>query len=132
MDAVGSEARLIHGGLTERILACAIDVHRDLGPGLLESAYRVCLIERLVAEGLVVRQETPISINYRGRTVQSAYRADLIVEDAVLIELKSIEALLPIHSAQIRTYLKFLNLRVGLLLNFNVTKLMSGFRRFVC
>jgi GxxExxY protein len=132
MDSVGSETRLVHGQLTERILACAIDVHRDLGPGLLESAYRVCLVDRLTVERLAVRQEVPISIDYKGRTVESAYRADLIVEEAVLIELKSIDALLPIHSAQIRTYLKFLNLRVGLLLNFNVTKLMSGFRRFVC
>jgi GxxExxY protein len=92
----------------------------------------MCLVARLVVEGLAVRQEVPISIEYKGHIIESAYRADLIVEDAVLLELKSTDTLLPIHSAQIRTYLKFLNLRVGLLMNFNVTNLMSGVRRYVC
>ena len=97
----------------------------------MESAYRACLVDRLTAEGLVVRQEVPISIDYKGHCIEAAYRADLIVNDTVLLELKSTETLLPIHGAQIRTYLKFLNLRVGLLMNFNVTNLMSGVRRYV-
>jgi GxxExxY protein len=122
---------LIQGRLTDRILACAIDVHRTLGPGLLEKAYRACLVHRMAEDGLSANVEVPITINYRGITIDSAYRADLVVEDAVLLELKSIESLLPIHDAQVLTYLKFLNLRVGFLINFNVTKLMKGVRRFV-
>jgi GxxExxY protein len=125
------EERLLHGGLTDRILACAIDVHRHLGPGLMESAYRACLVDRLSGEGLAVRQEVPVSIEYKGRLIESAYRADLVVEDAVLLELKSIETLLPIHTAQVLTYLRFLNLRVGLLINFNVTNMMKGIRRYI-
>jgi GxxExxY protein len=125
------EERLLHGGLTDRILACAIDVHRDLGPGLMESAYRACLVDRLCREGLTVRQEVPVSIDYKGHLVESAYRADLVVEDAVLLELKSIDTLLPIHTAQVLTYLRFLNLRVGLLINFNVTNMMKGIRRYI-
>jgi GxxExxY protein len=123
--------KLLYRQLTDRILACAIDVHRELGPGLLESAYRVCLVHRLRIEGLSVEEEAPIPINFRGRSLESAYRADLIVEGAVLLELKAVEALVPIHDAQILTYLKLLKLRVGLLLNFNVTHLGKGIRRFV-
>jgi len=132
METAGIQERLIHGELTERILACAIEVHRHLGPGLLEGAYRVCLVDRLEREGLSVRQEVSVPVTYQGHIIETAYRADLIVNDRVLLELKSIEVLLAIHSAQIRTYLKFLNLRVGLLMNFNVTNLMSGVRRYVC
>jgi GxxExxY protein len=122
---------LICGQLTDRILACAIDVHRELGPGMLESTYRICLVHRLQMEGMALKQEQPISIDFRGQVIESAYRADLIVEDSVLLELKSVEALLPVHEAQVLTYLKFLRLRVGLLMNFNVTRLMKGVRRFV-
>src|SRR5258708_33993053 len=125
------EGSLIHGALTKRILGCAIDVHRALGPGLLETAYRSCLVERMKEEGLPVRQEVPVAISYHGHLVQGGYRADLIVDDAVAVELKALDSLQPIHGAQIRTYLKFLDLRVGLLMNFNVVHMMSGVRRFV-
>jgi GxxExxY protein len=125
------QERLIQERLTFRILACAIDVHRELGPGMLESAYRACLAHRLSMEGLAVRQEVPVSLSYKGLLVDVAYRADLIVEDSVLLELKAIDALLPIHSAQVLTYLKFLDMRVGLLLNFNAKNLVKGMRRFV-
>jgi GxxExxY protein len=133
MDSTGREEKekLMHGQLTGRILACAIDVHRVLGPGMLESAYRTCLLHRLRMEGMAVKQEEPVTIEFRSLVIESAYRADLIVEDAVLLELKSVEALLPVHEAQILTYLKFLKLRVGLLLNFNVMSLSKGMRRFV-
>ena len=123
--------KLIFGQLTDRVLACAIDVHRELGPGMLESTYRTCLVYRLRMEGLAVIQEQPISIDYRGHFIESAYRADLVIENSVLLELKSVEALLPVHEAQVLTYLKFLKVRVGLLMNFNVTNLMRGVRRFV-
>ncbi|MFZ3320782.1 MAG: GxxExxY protein [Usitatibacter sp.] len=115
---------------TYEILSCAIDVHRELGPGLLESAYRSCLVRSLCDRGLAVREEVPISILYRGHEIEGAYRADLIVEDAVLIEVKSASSILPIHGAQVLTYLKFLHLKVGLLINFNVLTLMRGVRRF--
>jgi GxxExxY protein len=131
METGEGEGKLIHAAMTRRILGCAIDVHRDLGPGLLESAYRSCLVARMKEEGLVVRQEVPVAINYRGHIVEGGYRADLIVDDAVVVELKAMDALLPIHGAQIRTYLKFLDLHVGLLMNFNVVHMMSGVRRFV-
>ena len=123
--------KLIFGQLTDRILACAIDVHRELGPGMLESTYRTCLVYRVRMEGLTVIQEQPISIDYRGHFIESAYRANLVIENSVLLELKSVEALLPVHEAQVLTYLKFLKARVGLLMNFNVTNLMRGVRRFV-
>ena len=125
-----AEERLLYEGLTGRILACAIDLHRELGPGLMESAYRKCLVDRLQADGLTVAQEVPVSINYKGRVIESAYRADLIVNDLVLVELKSVDSLRPIHTAQVLTYLKFLGLRIGLLMNFNVTTLMKGTRRY--
>jgi GxxExxY protein len=123
--------QLVPGQLTGRILGCAIDSHRVLGPGMLESTYRKCLVHRLRAEGMAVKEEEPVSIEFRGLVVESAYRADLIVEDSVLLELKSVDALLPIHDAQVLTYLKFLKLRVGLLLNFNLMSLSKGMRRFV-
>ena len=85
----------------------------------------------LCSEGLTVEQERPISIDFRGHVIESAYRADLIVENALLLELKSVEAILPVHEAQLLTYLKFLKLRVGFVMNFNVTTLMKGVRRFV-
>jgi GxxExxY protein len=128
--ACEGEERLLHEKLTERILGCAIEVHRELGPGLMEGAYRKCLVRRLGAVGLAVRQEVPVSVNFMGEMIDLAYRADVIVEEAVLLELKSVESLLPVHTAQILTYLKFLNLRVGFLMNFNVTNLMKGTRRY--
>lgn len=132
MDGTGrsGEEGLLHGDLTERILACAIQVHRDLGPGLMEGAYRKCLVDRLETDGLKVEQEVPVGIDYHGRIIDMAFRADLIVEGVVLLELKSVAALLPVHGAQVLTYLKFLNLRVGFLMNFNVTNLMKGTRRY--
>src|SRR5450631_52220 len=100
---------LIGGELTGRILGSAIDVHRELGPGMLESTYRICLLHRLRMEGLTVRQEQPIALDFKGQLIENAYRADLIVADTVLVELKAVEALLPVHEAQVLTYLKFLN-----------------------
>lgn len=117
--------------LTQRILGSAIEVHRELGPGLLESTYRICLVHQLLLEGHDVKEEVPIPITYKGSIVEMSFRADLIVDDSVLVELKAVDRLLPIHESQILTYLKLCNLRVGLLLNFNVTTLTQGIRRFV-
>ena len=116
---------------TERILAAAYAVHSCLGPGLLESTYRACLVREMRERGLDVREEVPIPIRYRDRDIEFGYRADLIVEDSILLELKAVEQLLPIHEAQTLTYLKHSRLRVGLLLNFNVIHLKTGVRRFV-
>ena len=121
----------VMGEITRRILGCAIEVHRELGPGLLESTYRTCLVKQLLMDGLYVEEEVGIPIQYKGQFVESSYRADLIVDRAVLLELKALERLLPIHEAQTLTYLKHSRLRVGLLINFNVTSLMKGVRRYV-
>ena len=122
---------LIGTALTWRVLKCALAVHRELGLGLLESAYRACLVRELQMGGLSVRQEVPIPVKYRSIQIDCAYRADIIVEDRVLLELKTVEKLLPIHDAQILTYLKLAKLRIGLLLNFNAPKLKHGLRRLV-
>jgi GxxExxY protein len=117
--------------LTRRILGGAIEVHRALGPGLLESSYRTCLVRQLEMDGLAVRPEVPIQVSYKGLLLPTAYRADLIVEDTALVELKAVEKLLPVHEAQLLTYLKHACLPVGLLLNFNMPTLRDGVRRFI-
>ena len=122
---------LIHGELTAGILAGAVEVHRHLGPGLVESAYRACLAKELRSSGLEVQLERPIAINYKDLVVEAAYRADLVVENKVLVELKSVERVLQIHEAQILTYLKLTGLRVGLLINFNCAPLQRGIHRYV-
>ena len=114
--------------LTGAIIGCAIEVHRALGPGLLESAYEACLLE-LAREGLAFEAQVPIPIVYKGEEFPCGFRADLIVEERVLVELKSVDRLLPIHDAQLLTYLKLRSLRVGLLINFNAQPLRNGLRR---
>jgi GxxExxY protein len=121
------------GDLTDRIMAAAVEVHRNLGPGLLESAYRSCLCRQFELAGLAVETEVPIPVEYKGCSVATGYRADMIVERAVLLELKAVERLLPIHVAQTLTYLRLARLRVALLLNFNITSLrLGGVRRLIC
>jgi GxxExxY protein len=122
---------LIHEELTHEILSAAVEVHRRLGPGLLESTYRSCLVRQLNTIGVDVAQEVPIPIVYDGYELDAAYRADLIADGRVLVELKAAERLLPIHVAQTLTYLKLSGLRVAMLLNFNVTRMSLGVRRFV-
>jgi GxxExxY protein len=117
--------------LTRRILGGAIEVHRALGPGLLENSYRTCLVRQLELDGLAVRHEVPIEIHYKDLVIPTAYRADLVVEDIALVELKAVEKLLPIHEAQVLTYLKHARLPVGLLLNFHMATLRDGVRRFI-
>ena len=118
--------------LTRPIIGAAIAVHRELGPGLLEGTYQACFLRQLSADGLVARQEVPIQIRYKGIAVDEvAYRADVIVDGKVLVELKAVETLLPVHEAQVLSYLKHSGLRVGLLINFNVEQLIKGVRRFV-
>ena len=117
--------------LSNRILGSAIEVHRGLGPGLLESAYRICLVRQLELDNLAVRSEVPIGITYKDLVVPTIYRADLVVEDAVILELKAVERFLPIHEAQINTYLRHSHIPIGILINFNVRMLKHGIRRFI-
>ena len=116
---------------TRAILGSAIEVHRVLGPGLLESTYRACLVRQLLADGMSVQEEVPIALNYKGFLLDVGYRADIIVDQCVLLELKAVDSILPVHEAQILTYLKHAGMPIGLLINFNVRNLMTGVRRFV-
>lgn len=124
-------ANYLHSGLTDRIIDSALAVHRALGPGLPEGAYRTCLSHRLRSDGLEVRQEVPIPLRFDGVELDVSYRADLIVEGKVLLELKAVQQLGPLDESQLLTYLKLSGMRVGLLLNFNVTRLRSGIHRIV-
>src|SRR4051794_7263083 len=117
--------------LTGRIIGAAIEVHRTLGPGLLESTYFPCLQFELAARNLRFVTQHSVPIIYKGLTIDQRYRVDLIVEDLVIVEIKSIERLLPVHQAQVLTYLKVTGCPGGLLINFNVDKLMNGVKRVV-
>lgn len=117
--------------LSERCIGAAIEVHRALGPGLLESAYRRCLARELELRGLRYREEASVSLEYKGITVAHAYRLDLIVEEALAVEIKSVDNLQHIHSAQLLTYLRLTQLHCGLLINFNVCLLARGIRRIL-
>ena len=117
--------------ITETIIGSAIAVHKALGPGLLESAYEACLVYELLQRGLTVSQQKPLPVVYREITLECGYRLDLLVEEQVIVEIKSVEALLPVHKAQLMSYLKLSNLPVGLLINFNVAVLKSGIIRVV-
>lgn len=117
--------------ITEAIIGGAIAVHRELGPGLLESAYESCLLVELAERRLRVERQRPVVVRYRGIVVDQAYRLDLLVEDLVVVELKVVEKLLPIHEAQLLSYLKLTGLKVGLLINFNVLVLKDGVKRLV-
>jgi GxxExxY protein len=115
--------------LTERIIAAAIEIHRHLGPGLLESAYEECLCYELSLAGIRFARQVALPIQYKGLKLDCSYRMDMLVDDAVIVEIKSVDALLPIHSAQLLTYLKAANKRIGLLINFNAPMLKSGLKR---
>jgi GxxExxY protein len=117
--------------LSSRVLGCAIEVHRQLGPGLLESAYRTCLAYELQSAGLRFVAEKPIGLSYKGVELDCGFRIDLLVEDSLAIELKTVDRLLPVHSAQLLTYMRLANLRVGLLMNFQARVLRDGIQRLV-
>ena len=117
--------------ITEKIISCAIEVHRELGPGLLESAYRDCLAYELSKQNLEFEIEKPIPVQYKQVKIDCAFRADIIVENKVVIELKTVEKILPVHEAQLLTYMKLTNIKVGLIINFNVRLLKNGIRRLI-
>ena len=117
--------------LTHEIIGAAIEVHRLLGPGLLESAYEECLCHELTLRKLGVQRQVPVPVVYKEVKLECGYRLDLVVERKVILELKSIEAFSPVHEAIMLTYLRLSGYRIGLLINFNVTILKDGVRRFV-
>ena len=117
--------------ITESIISAAIAVHRELAPGLLESAYESCLVYELLQQGLTVERQKALPVIYRGVKIDCGYRIDLLVEDAVIVELKAVESIEPIHEAQLLSYLKLSGYQIGLLINFNVRMLKQGLRRLV-
>ncbi len=122
---------MIENNLTEKIIGCAIEVHKILGPGLLESAYQECLYYELKNAGLKVEKEKPMPIVYKDIKLDHGYRIDLLVENKVVVELKTVEAFTDVHLAQVLTYLKLGNYKLGLLINFHVTKLINGLKRVI-
>jgi methylmalonyl-CoA mutase, C-terminal domain len=117
--------------LTYVIISAAIEVHRHLGPGLLESTYRNCLVQELTIRGLNVASEKPIPVVYKNVKLECGFRLDLLVEDAIVVELKSVEAVAVVHEATVLTYLRLSHHRIGLLINFNVVVLKDGVRRYI-
>ncbi len=117
--------------ITEKIIGAAIAVHRELGPGLLESAYEACLAYEIARSGFSVERQKELPVKYRNVKLDCGYRIDLLVERKVIIEIKAIDKLAPIHTAQLLSYLKLSGCRVGLLINFNVKVLKDGIRRLI-
>jgi GxxExxY protein len=117
--------------LSQNVIGCAIEVHRNLGPGLLESSYRQCLACELSHACIPFQMELLLPVRYKDLLLDCGYRIDLLVRSDLIIEIKSVETLLPIHQAQILTYMRLSKVSLGLLINFNVTKLQNGLKRFV-
>ena len=119
-----------HDSLTEKIIGAAIAVHRELGPGLLENTYEACLAHELTNRKLYVEKQKSLPVQYKNVKLDCGYRIDLLVEEQIIIELKTVEKLLPIHHAQLLTYLKLSGCHIGLLINFNEMRIKDGIRRF--
>jgi GxxExxY protein len=117
--------------LSNEIIGAAIEVHRHLGPGLLESAYEQCLCRELSERGIPFQRQLPLPLQYKGMSLDCGYRLDIVVDNRVILELKAISALEPIHTAQVLTYLKLSGYKLGLLINFNVPALKHGIKRVV-
>ena len=122
---------LLEKELTGKILQCAIEVHKALGPGLLESAYEKCLMKEFELSNISFKSQIELPLEYKGIRVDAGYRIDLIVERKVIIELKAVESLIPVHEALLLTYMKLTGIRVGMLMNFNVPVLKDGIKRMV-
>jgi GxxExxY protein len=121
----------IEDQISKEIIGAAIEVHRHLGPGLLESAYEECLCHELALQGVPFERQKPLAIHYKGKDLDCGFRLDVVVSDLVILELKAVEKIDPIHVAQLLTYLKLSNLKLGLLINFNGSVLKDGIRRIV-
>lgn len=116
--------------LTGRVIGCAIEVHRELGPGLLESTYEKCLAYEMTVANIPYRVQVDLPVKYKGMNIDCGYRIDMLVDERLILELKSVETLQPIHEAQLLTYLKLSGIKTGLLMNFNVKRLINGIKRF--
>ena len=116
--------------LTEKVIGCAIEVHRTLGPGLLESAYEQCLAHELILNAIPFRLQVPVPVEYKGVHLECGYRIDILIDEQLILELKSVEQLSGLHEAQLLTYMKLAGMRTGLLINFNSRRLVDGVKRF--
>ena len=121
-----ARSKLLHEELTEKVIGAAVEVHRALGPGLLESAYEECLCREFNLRGLAFQRQVPLPVEYKGVKLDCGYRLDLVVQEAVVLELKCVEHILPVHEAQLLTYLKLTGIHVGIIINFNVATLVRG------
>lgn len=128
-EGTGSNPKLIYEKLTEQIIGAAIEVHKALGPGLMEGVYEECLCHELALRGLAFQRQVSIPLFYKGKNLDCGHRLDVLVEDTVILELKSLEHVMRIHEAQLLTYMKLLKRPVGLLINFNVPTLTQGITR---
>jgi GxxExxY protein len=117
--------------LTGQILNASIQVHNEMGPGLLESVYQLCLVNELKERNIIVETLVPVTLHYKGKPLNKDFVIDILVEGEIILELKAIDTMLPVHEAQILSYMKLANKKIGLLINFNVPYLKQGFRRFV-
>jgi GxxExxY protein len=117
--------------LSNRVIGLMLEVHRELGPGLLESAYQTCVAHELKLAGIPFEKEVPLPVRYKGLALDCAYRMDLVADRSLVIEIKSVDSLLPIHEAQLLTYLRLAGIKTGLLVNFNVPLLRQGLKRLV-
>lgn len=118
------------GSLTGVVIGCAIEVHRNLGPGLLESTYQGCLAHELQARGIRHHVEHPLPVEYKGCRIDCGYRVDLLVQDSLIVELKAVDQTTRIHQSQVLTYMRLSGIDLGLLINFNVRRLIDGVKRF--
>jgi GxxExxY protein len=122
---------LIFDELSKRVIGCAIEVHRNLGPGLLESTYEQCLAHELKCAQIPFVLQHPLPVKYNGIKLDCGYRVDLLVDNKIIVELKSVDKVLPIHKAQLLTYMKLAGIKIGLLMNFNVQFMKNGIKRMV-
>jgi GxxExxY protein len=126
-----SERIYFDEALTQKIIACAIEVHRHFGPGLLESAYEECLCHELSLQGIPFERQRHLPLEYKGIQLDCGYRMDILVDNKVVVELKCVEKILPVHEAQMLTYLKLSKIKVGLIINFYTAVLKNGIKRIV-
>jgi GxxExxY protein len=122
---------LLHQDLSERVIDLAIEIHRTIGPGLLESVYRQCLAFELEQAAIPVQTEVAIPVIYKNRTLPLGFRADIVVSDSIIIEVKAVSEILPVHQAQVLTYLRMSHIKVGLIMNFHAPRLKHGLLRCV-
>jgi len=125
MDFMGS----FMDSFTNDVIGCAIEVHKQLGAGLLESSYECCLMHELALQGIQAHCQVVLPIHYKGVEISAGYRLDILISDKLIIELKAVDKLTPVHTAQLLTYLKLTGIKRGLIMNFNVTKLVDGIKR---